>query len=257
MRIFLIRHGLSQGNQDPEHYITTGDPHIELTDTGWEQAVAAGRFLGDWLRDKPGTATRPPRLWMSSYMRTRQTAAGILLGAGGAISESECKVSSQLIEQDFGIFSRLQGQDKRREKMPLEAEHYYAARQKDKYYARPPQGESPLDVQARRAAPFIGKMIRDRDRGIEDIFIVTHGMTLRALAMEFLKIDPAQYRHFSNPENASIYLIEGDRKNGYSFFQIYNGAEMKPVSIDWGKKLNAGKVILPDVPERFRKGPSP
>jgi 2,3-bisphosphoglycerate-dependent phosphoglycerate mutase len=257
MRIFLVRHGFSKGNEDPGHYITAGDPHVELTDKGWEQAIAAGGFLSGYLKKHPGAGTRPLRLWMSSYDRCRQTAAGIVYGAGGTIDEKNCKVSSQIVEQDLGIFSRLQDVKDRKTKMPLEAEFYYAAKQRDKYYARPPQGESPHDVQARRAAPFIGKIMRDRDKGIDDVVIVSHGNMIKALAMEFLKIDPQRYEDFETPENASIYMIEGDSARGYTFNQIYNGETMKSAAIDWGARLGISKTSLPPVPERFKKKPQP
>jgi broad specificity phosphatase PhoE len=86
---------------------------------------------------------------------------------------------------------------------------------------------------------FIDALMRDRNHGVEDVFVVTHGVTLRTLAMAFLKIDPKYYPDFKNPQNCSLYLIEGDEKNRYSFMQIYNGETKMPVAIDWGKKLHA------------------
>ena len=83
----------------------------------------------------------------------------------------------------------------------------------------------------------------------------THGVTLRTLAMAFMKIDPARYKDFDNPENASVYVIEGDGSTYYSFRQIYTGETGQEVDIDWGKKLRAYEANLPEVPERFRNAP--
>jgi broad specificity phosphatase PhoE len=44
-RIFLVRHGQSQGNIDHSVYRTTPDHKIELTETGRLQAIEAGKAL--------------------------------------------------------------------------------------------------------------------------------------------------------------------------------------------------------------------
>jgi 2,3-bisphosphoglycerate-dependent phosphoglycerate mutase len=256
MRLFLIRHGYSAGNQDPANYAREGDPHVCLTDKGWEQAIAAGAFLKGWLARYPSKKPDEPlRLWSSTYKRTRETTAGLVYGLGGLIDPA-CKdmvrVSSRLIEMDFGLFSQFHSEKERMDKMPIEAAFYNAARKRAKFYAQPPMGESPMDV-LHRVEPFIGTLQRDRERGAQDVVVVTHGVTLRALAMAYLHIDPDKYDQFRNPENASIYMIEGDRDNGYVFKQIYNGETGQEVDIDWGKKL-AG-VKIPAVPPQFRKPP--
>lgn len=260
MRIFLMRHGFSEGNENPDNYQKRGDPDIELNMLGWKQAIAAGQFLEGYLNrsfleacvahDTGHASPRPLRVWTSSFTRTRQTTAGVLHGAGDALSKSEVRVSPYLVEQDFGIFSPYHSDEMRAANFPLEAAFYRAAREKNRFYARAPMGESPLDVQ-QRATNHTATLKRDAAKGNGDSLNVTHGVTLRAFAMGFLHIDPVHYRAFTNPENCSIYLIDGENGN-YSFRQIYNGETMQPVDIDWGKKLKMRTTDLPPVPTAFR-----
>lgn len=253
MRIFLIRHGYSAGNENPANYAVLGDPHVHLTDTGWRQAIAAGDFLKGWIARNPAPDGRPLQVWSSTYRRTRETAAGLIHGLGGLVLPQDLRVSSRLIEMDFGLFSHFQSEQERAEKMPVEAAFYNAARARHKFYTQPPMGESPMDV-LHRVEPFIATLHRDQARGPKDVAIVTHGVTLRAFAMAYLHIDPDMYDQFKNPENGSIYVIEGDRNRGYSLKQIYNGETMQEVAIDWSAKLKGVKI--PDVPDRFKGGPA-
>jgi len=253
MRIFLIRHGYSQGNENGDNYARLGDPNIQLTDTGWQQAIAAGRFLKDYFARNNITDDCDPCLWMSPYERSRETASGIAHGAQG-LFKAPPRVEEALIEMDFGDFSSLHSEELRKKEMPLVSEFYDRARAFGKFYARPPRGESPFDVQ-RRVKPFIDTLWRDQAQGVDNHVCVTHGVTLRVLAMAFMHIDPKRYDEFPNPPNCGIYVIEGDRKSGYTFKQIYDGETGQEVDINWGEKLKAGQAIVPPVPERFRNIP--
>jgi 2,3-bisphosphoglycerate-dependent phosphoglycerate mutase len=256
----MIRHGFSEGNEDLANYKLRGDPHVRLTETGWRQAIRAGQFLKDYLAAHPGKEThqgahkgiQAARIWCSTFLRTRQTAAGMLHGADGALDEKVLRVTPRLTEMSFGIFSQFHSEAERARKMPLEAAFFKQGEAREKFYAKAPLGESPMDVQ-NRASPLIGSILRDHEKGIEDHVLVTHGVTLRVFAMAFMNIDPDQYEIFKNPENCSIYVIEGERGRGYSLRQIFNGETGRAVNIDWGKKLEG--VKLPEVPAHLRLKP--
>ena len=160
-------------------------------------------------------------------------------------------MSNWLVEQDFGLFSHLHDEAERQAALKLFADFYNAMKAQDKFYARPPMGESPADVTI-RARTFIDKLMRDRERGVEDVVLVTHGVTLRAFAMAFMNIDPGRYNEFKTPQNTSIYVIEDDSRHHYSLRQIYNGQTGQSVDIDWGRQLGAYETILPPVPPQFR-----
>ncbi|MCB9988248.1 MAG: phosphoglycerate mutase family protein [Rhodospirillales bacterium] len=250
MRIFLARHGYSEGNDNLDNYKLRSDARISLMDKGWQQAFSAGEFIRNYCEEHD---IPPPRLWMSPFQRTRETTSGIIYGANGFFQERP-RVEESLTEMDFGDFSAYHSDQERREKMPWVAEAFDRARREDRFYARPPRGESPYLVQ-RRVEPFIDTIFRDKAEGVDTHLGVTHGVTLRVLAMSFMHIDPLRYKKFPNPENGSVYLIAGDRNEGYSLKQIYNGERAIAVDIDWSRKLKAGEAILPEVPEHLRFRP--
>jgi len=255
MRLFLIRHGFSQANENPQNYIDLGDSKVPLTEEGWRQAFRAGAFLQTYMQKNNIILTPEKyRLWMSPYMRTRETMSGIMQGAGDLFAGKKARAHDALIEQDFGLFSGPWDLPGWRNSVPVLIEHYERARKQDPYHARPTNGESPADVR-RRLAEFKGTLFRDIAEGVENGFAVTHGVTLRALAMSMLHIDPLQYKNFPNPQNTAIYVIEGDKKNDYTFTQIYDGE--KEVSIDWGAILKIHEAYMPLMPAHILQSLKP
>jgi broad specificity phosphatase PhoE len=78
-------------------------------------------------------------------------------------------------------------------------------------------GESRFDV-ARRVNQFFPVTHRDRDHhGIDDIVIVTHGVTVRAFVMMWSHKTPEWFEAERNPNNCAIRLIDDDGDQGYVF----------------------------------------
>jgi 2,3-bisphosphoglycerate-dependent phosphoglycerate mutase len=87
MKIFLVRHGMSQSNEDWSANTRVADHAIELTEEGKKQAASAGEFSADYFdthlayhapsalhKWNPTEVVIPKiRLWNSPYARTRQT----------------------------------------------------------------------------------------------------------------------------------------------------------------------------------------
>jgi Phosphohistidine phosphatase SixA len=75
MIIKLVRHGLSMQNTNEVDSRNIGDHLIPLDETGHAPARKAGRIVGaDFIEDA--------LLYCSPYLRTRQTFANVLIGAG-------------------------------------------------------------------------------------------------------------------------------------------------------------------------------
>ena len=142
-RLWLVRHGQSQGNvardaaqEAGQHEIDIDvrDVDVPLSELGIRQAEAAGRWFAALAGDE-----RPEIVLASPYVRARQTAEIIrkegALGAHSIIDE-------RLREREFGIFDRLTTMGIR-ERFPEEAAH---RRRLGKFYHRPPGGESWADV---------------------------------------------------------------------------------------------------------------
>jgi broad specificity phosphatase PhoE len=145
-RLWLVRHGQSQGNVARDAADEAGlatididmrDVDVPLSELGFQQAEAAGR----WFASLP-PGERPEVILSSSYVRARQTAELICKAGGLAEGPARTIVDERLREREFGVFDRLTTIGIR-EKFPEEAAH---RKRLGKFYHRPPGGESWADV---------------------------------------------------------------------------------------------------------------
>lgn len=229
MRIFLVRHGESLGNVDPLVHATTADHAVPLSERGHEQGREAGRRLAAYLAEhsgaepggaEPGGADRARarphmRLWVSPYLRTRQTADALQETAGAWITDRVEHVL--LCEQQWGLFDGVP-EGELAERFPREFAHYdMQARFGGKFWARMPQGESRFDV-AQRIHQAFGTFHRDAQaHGIRHLVVICHGVTLRAFVMMWCHLSPEWLEQEPNPGNAAIRLIERGEDRGYVF----------------------------------------
>jgi 2,3-bisphosphoglycerate-dependent phosphoglycerate mutase len=217
MRILLVRHGESLGNVDPLVHATTADHAVPLSDRGREQAHEAGRRLAAYFQQRSDAAGGHPRvrLWVSPYLRTRQTADAIQETAGTWITDRVEHVL--LCEQQFGLFDGVP-EHELPVRFPPEFAHYdMLCRFGGKFWARMPQGESRFDV-AQRIHQAFGTFHRDAQaHGIRDIVVICHGVTLRAFVMMWCHLSPEWFEGEPNPRNAAIRLIERGEDQGYVF----------------------------------------
>ena len=144
-RLWLVRHGQSQGNvaRDAAHEaghavidLDLRDVDVPLSELGHRQAEAAGR----WFAALPDSE-RPEVLLSSPYVRSRQTAEAIC-NAGGLCGAKPTILDERLREREFGVFDGLTTLGIRG-KYPEEAAH---RTKMGKFYHRPPGGESWADV---------------------------------------------------------------------------------------------------------------
>jgi len=247
VRIFLVRHGMSQANADWDVNTHTADHAIELTEEGHKQARGAGEFLATYFAenlmwgDVGRTYFPKVRLWHSPYKRTRQTAAGIQ-GAcliprdlsielipkemTGNMWEPRRKGESfffdkrehmLLAEQQFGVFDGLSDAE-REEHYPREQAYYEKCKKfEGKLWPKMPLGESRFEV-CQRVHQAFGTFHRDAQRHrIKDIVVVGHGTTNRAFVQMWMH-HPWEWMHTEpNPRNCSVRLIEDGEDKGYIF----------------------------------------
>ncbi len=145
-RLWLVRHGQSQGNvaRDAAHEaglsvidLDLRDVDVPLSDLGHRQAEA----VGHWFAALP-EKEKPEVLLSSPYIRARQTAEAICAAGGLAGGAKPTVIDERLREREFGVFDGLTTQGIR-EKYPDEAAH---RTKMGKFYHRPPGGESWADV---------------------------------------------------------------------------------------------------------------
>jgi broad specificity phosphatase PhoE len=145
-RLWLVRHGQSQGNvaRDAAHEaghavidLDLRDVDVPLSDLGYRQAEAAGR----WFAALPDNE-KPEVLLSSPYVRSRQTAEAICQAGGLCGGAKQTILDERLREREFGVFDGLTTLGIRG-KFPEEAAH---RTKMGKFYHRPPGGESWADV---------------------------------------------------------------------------------------------------------------
>ncbi|MDR2685688.1 MAG: histidine phosphatase family protein [Rickettsiales bacterium] len=215
--IFLMRHAESAGNADLNIHKQLPDHAIGLTAKGWNQAANAGLEFSDFIRRKYQLPDQSVRIWCSPYLRTIQTCDSFLSGIDTPTLPifKDFRTNIMLAEQDFGLFDGREP-DEIKSQFPVEHAHFQKhIDQKGKFYARPPMGESRFDV-AVRIHGFFGTIWRDAEKSKNptgNIFVVSHGATIRAFVMMWLHKNPEWFDTEKNPRNASIRHIGRD-ENG-------------------------------------------
>ena len=145
-RLWLVRHGQSQGNvaRDKAHDaglhvidLATRDVDVPLSELGHRQAEAAGRWFAALAEDQ-----KPEVILSSPYVRAKQTAEAICKAGGLAGGTKPTIIDERLREREFGVFDGLTTLGIR-EKYPEEASHRSKI---GKFYHRAPGGESWADV---------------------------------------------------------------------------------------------------------------
>jgi 2,3-bisphosphoglycerate-dependent phosphoglycerate mutase len=224
LRLFLVRHGQSAANLDKSMNVRLPDHSIQLSPEGHEQALAAGHALAGYLSASAGPG--PIRILCSPYERTRQTSAAIEAVLKQRGLRYDKREAVELRELEFGLFDGVPD-----EEMPLlfprEYEHYNKhVRVSGEFFAQMPQGESRCQV-AERVKGVFGTLLRDAAAGradcIRDFVLVTHGVTLRCIRMQWMHYLWEWFQEQPNPNNASIQVIEGVPGKGYRDFLMFEG----------------------------------
>lgn len=211
--IYLVRHGESVANIDQSIYRTTPDHAVPLSPKGMLQAAEAGRQLCSLIPEE--VQSEKLRIWTSPYKRTRETANILLRELQSRFpGHVDIREHINLCEQHFGLFDGLSDEELK-QKFPLEYHHYdLAEKHEGRFWARMPLGESRFDVAVRVHQAF-GTFHRDHERrGIENIVVICHGVTLRAFAMQWLHLPYEWFENQANPKNCDIYHIDVQKAEG-------------------------------------------
>jgi 2,3-bisphosphoglycerate-dependent phosphoglycerate mutase len=226
MRIFLVRHGESLGNIDEKAYGQFGDHNVPLTQWGYRQVLDAGRTIAAYFEGAPRPGFQKLRIWYSPFLRTRQSKDALLETLPGRLV-GEIREDYLLREQDFGLFTEIYDHAEQRQKFPEEFEKWARLRNNSgKFYARPPDGESRADV-AQRVRLFLQTVMREASNGHDNVVIVGHGVTNRAVEMNVMHRSVDWFERSENPGNADVTLIESTRSEAYTSVQLHQAADRK------------------------------
>lgn len=194
MNIFLLRHGQKKDdNKNRES--------LELTELGFRQADLLGKRMKRYSIE---------RIYSSAMKRAVQTAEGMNRHIG-----TEIVVRPELREIHMGACEN-NGWGYLEEQYPdFLREH--KKHEKDLPY--PPDGECGQDVWL-RAKKVMDEIV---DSGLENVAVVAHGGTIRALICGVLNIPQTTRFYFgAPPENCSISLIKYNRDEGKYYLHRFN-----------------------------------
>eukprot|EP01124_Arcella_intermedia_P005024 TRINITY_DN12924_c0_g1_i1.p1 TRINITY_DN12924_c0_g1~~TRINITY_DN12924_c0_g1_i1.p1 ORF type:complete len:364 (+),score=61.97 TRINITY_DN12924_c0_g1_i1:11-1102(+) len=205
VELVLVRHGRSEGNDNPQTFASKSDHAIPLSSSGKEESRIAGQQIAEYYKRKfpKGPASDwKCSIWTSTYKRARETAEIIKEEAKEWVTD--VKESIFLVEQQYGLF---EGIDWTRDEkaFPKELEYYNRCYERGGlFWAKVPMGESRFDV-CQRAFQCLGLIHDDaKSNHINSVIIVSHGVTLKALMMCYFNLTPEWFEEEKNPHNGSV-----------------------------------------------------
>lgn len=207
-RIFIVRHGESQGNVDKNIYKEIPDYTLQLTPTGIQQAIAVGKDISCQIAPKYLKEPYPKvQFYVSPFWRTRQTYLHI--AKSFPLDCIQYYGDPRLREQEWG-----------QDMVSREGFSHDKENDRDAYghfYYRFRDGESCADG-FDRVSDFMGTMFRDFEKPNfpRDVVIVTHGMTMRVFLMRFFHTSVEEFETWSNPKNCEYFLLEKQLNDKYA-----------------------------------------
>lgn len=197
-RLWLVRHGESDGNVAASEAERAGSPvialdirdaDVELSPVGREQAAA----LGTWIRS---VSAEVDECWVSPYRRARQT---LTIALNDVPTASPALVDERLRDRELGILDLLTRQGVQ----DFHPEEAARRRHLGKFFHRPPGGESWADVALR-----LRSFLRDAlDRPAETVVVVAHDAVIMLVLYVLLPLDEAKLLAFAashTVRNASV-----------------------------------------------------
>ena len=197
-RLWLVRHGESDGNVaasraeragSPVISLDTREADVELSPVGKEQAEA----LTTWVENLDVPIDE---YWVSPYRRARQT---LSLALGGEPPADRTLVDERLRDRELGILDLLTWKGVEE----LHPEEAARRRHLGKFYHRPPGGESWADV-ALRLRSFLGEAL---DRPGPSVLVVAHDAVIMLALYVLLGLDEHRLLAFAadhTVRNASV-----------------------------------------------------
>ena len=213
MNIYLVRHGQSEQNAN-KNYFCSNDEIIPLTEKGIEQAKEAGIFLSKLPLGKTLIISSP-------YVRAKQTASEI----AKLTNLKTIKYDNKLQEFKRGIFGNYTFEECSKIFPEEFSEFKRQLKSKDKFYARPPEGESAYDL-CLKLAPYKSILDKLKNANYDSIIIVSHSGAIRSMLCSLMEYDKEWYYNEPNMQNCSIRHLKLE-ENFQDFGYIHKGYKIQ------------------------------
>lgn len=198
----------------PKCKLSLSDFDTPLSDTGHLQAKQTGERL-------PEVITLPDIIYVSPYLRTRQTLAGLLEG-WPALRDVPVVEEERIREQEHGMMTLYSDTKIYNVFHPRNALLYEL---QDDYSNRVEGGESQIDVRE-RVGSFINTLIREHAQA--NVLLVAHHLLILAFMGKLERWNREQFIDMdtnSKPVNCGVTIFKGDPsvgKNGQLRRDAYN-----------------------------------
>ncbi|MGB2787429.1 MAG: histidine phosphatase family protein [Candidatus Saccharimonadaceae bacterium] len=197
--MIFVRHGQSEANvvhksdKDGEAHASLGavnnrpDWRQRLSPAGIDQA----RIAGEWIKNNFGGLDLFEALYVSPFLRTRETAGYMSTG-----SNATWLVDDKIVERSWGIYGIVPKAEQRK-KFPLTSK----LRSASPWYVRLDGGESMPDVYS-RFRDFQGAMHRDHDG--QNVLAVSHGDFMNVVRYGVERMLPEEWEEMDADEASTI-----------------------------------------------------
>ena len=207
MILFVLRHGESLGQKNPNAYGALGDDVLPITRLGVRQSIASGKLMS---RVCILAGIDRVEIRTSTGERSGMTGELIYEIMSTTLLHTGLREDPRLDKQKFGAFDGYFTSAARKQHAP-EAYLQYETFEKPKgdFHARPPGGESIADVQAR-----IADVVSEINEHPVPTVLVTHGTN--ALCVENLLLGRGEDWVLASQDqrpNCSIHMIFGKPGN--------------------------------------------
>lgn len=169
-KLVLLRHGQSVWNLENKF---TGWKDVDLTEKGEKEAAEAGKLIGDLEFDIVFTS-KLKRARKTAHIALKNASSGKKFLTSDGFDHIEAEA---LNERDYGDLMGM-NKDQVKEKYGKDQVHIW----RRSFDVPPPGGECLADV-VKRVEPYYKQEIEPRLKEGQNILIVAHGNSLRALLM--------------------------------------------------------------------------
>lgn len=221
-RIFLVRHGQSQGNADKNIYKTVPDYAVLLTEKGHQQAEDIGKEIARIIGPEEAI-----QFYVSPFWRTRQT----FLHIAEQFSTEQVHYYEDL---------RLREQEWGQEMTNNRGIKWDEEKAREMYghtYYRFSDGESCADAYD-RSSDIMDTMFRsfEKPNFPPNVIVVSHGMKIRCFIMRWFHCSPEEFESWANPKNCHYLLLELGGNDKYSLVTPMKLHEVRhKYQFDWSQ----------------------
>jgi broad specificity phosphatase PhoE len=227
--ILFVRHGQSEAN-----IVQKSDDHglpAELSDSifgrpDWQhrltkQGIDQAKQAGEWIATNIGSVAAFDALYVSPFLRTRETAAYL-----GGTACGNWTIDDRLVERSWGVYGSVPRAEQRSQ-FPLTAE----AKRKNPWYVRLDGGESMPDVYG-RFRDFQGTLHREQPD--KRVLVVSHGDFINVARYGIERMLPEEWERM---DSDSAYTIRNCMILHYTRVNPLNPEDVRP-KVKWRRYTN-------------------